>query len=71
MGNVIKKLQAQPDEKKIRILWTAVIVAIMIILGIWFLTINFRERESRGTDKFDSLMKNLQELKNKFHEARP
>lgn len=71
MGNVIKKLQAQPYGKKIRILWGAVIMTVIIILGIWFLTINFRESQPESSNKFDRLLQNFKDLKNKFNEARP
>ena len=70
MPNIIKKLQDKPYKDRVKILWIAVIVTIIVLLGIWLLTISLREHKFQGTNKYDRLKESFKELKQSINEAR-
>lgn len=59
----IKKLQAKPYGEKIRIIWIAMLVTGIIILGIWLLTLKFRKMEQIDGSKFAPLKESFNQLK--------
>ena len=46
IGEHIKNLQHKPYAARVRVLWTAVGIAAIVILGLWALTLKFRNLPS-------------------------
>ena len=71
MPNIIKKLQDKPYKDRVKILWIAVIVTIIVLLAIWILTISLREHKFQAaSNKYDRLKESFKELKQSINEAR-
>ena len=66
MRQVIKKLQTKSYEEKKTILKIGVIVTVLIVLGLWMLTLKFRTREPANISKFDTFIQKIEELRSKF-----
>jgi len=63
--NLIRRLQDKPYEQKIRLLKLAAVVAIILIVIVWAVTLKFRTGdESQGNEKFAPLWENIKNLRN-------
>ena len=65
----IKNLQTKPYRTRVKLLWLAVIVTLIVILMIWFVSLKFRQSSSSDSqpsklgDLVHTIKDNFQKLK--------
>lgn len=66
MVEFIKNLQNKPEKEKIKILRLAVVITVLVLIGVWILTLKFRSLEKGDTSGFQKIWMNLKDLKSSF-----
>ena len=61
----ISSLQRKSYKQRLKILWLGVAIAGIIALGLWTLTIKFRnnDKEGRSSDSLKEIIQNLKSIK--------
>lgn len=66
LGKKITELQNKPYEQRLRILRRTVIIAAVLLIGFWIITLQFRSAptDQHKTSALDSIFQTLGNLKN-------
>ncbi|MDP3741528.1 MAG: hypothetical protein Q8R08_04380 [bacterium] len=61
----LNELRNRPYGERVRILKIIIVVIIILMIGLWILSMNFRKKTSNsGQDIFSPVIQNIKNLKN-------
>src|SRR3989344_415518 len=64
---LLKNLQQKPYKTRVKILWTAVLGAVLVLIIIWGVSVKFRARDhASGTSKFQPFWESVKKLQFNF-----
>ena len=62
----INKVRNKPQEEKIRLVWTVVIVAAVVLLGLWIILAHYSRTLSKDTTLFDTLGQGFKDIRDNY-----
>jgi len=62
----IERIRTKPQEEKIRIVWTVVIVAAIILLGLWIILAHYSRSLPKDTTLFDTLGRGFKDIRDNY-----
>jgi flagellar basal body-associated protein FliL len=63
----IEHLRNQPREKKIRIIWIAVGIAVIVMVILWAATWHYRKQVPKDMTLFDTIGRGFNDLKDNYN----
>jgi hypothetical protein len=64
--SLLKKIREKPEEEKIQLIWTIVIVTFVILIAIWIIVGNAKRSVSGDTSIFKTLFQGAKDVKDNF-----
>ena len=62
----INKVRNKPQEEKIRIVWIVVIVAAVVLLGLWIILAHYSRSLPKDTTLFDTLGQGFKDIRDNY-----
>lgn len=64
--NWIEKIRQKPQEQKIRLIWTVVIITAVLLIILWIVLARFQKSLPKDTSLFKAIGKGFQDIKNNY-----
>jgi len=64
--NWLQKIQAKPQAEKMRIIWTVVIVAAVLLILVWIISSKFHKQTGTDTTLFQTIGRGFHDVKNNY-----
>lgn len=62
----IDNIRNKPQEQKIRIIWTAVIIVAVILIAVWIITARFNKHVSPDMTVFQTIKQGFSDIKDSY-----
>jgi len=67
----LEKIRNKPHREKIQLIWTVAVIAILLLLLIWFLTAKYTKQGSFDKTLFETIGRGFNDLKNNYNAPLP
>jgi len=64
--NFIQKIQNKTTAEKMRIIWIVVIIAAILLVGIWIISAKYYKNTDKDTTFFESIGNGVKEVKDNY-----
>jgi hypothetical protein len=67
MATWLDNIRQKPHEKKVRLIWICVAVAVILLFTIWAATWHYRKNVPRDTTLFDTIERGVNDYKQNYN----
>ena len=64
--NWVERVRTKPQEQKIRLVWTGVVIAAVLMIVLWIVTARWNKNLPKDLTLFQTISRGITDIKNNF-----